>query len=410
MKKYLILLLITIAFISCGKETLKDQSKVSKPQESILMIEDDGAFLKKAIPIIKGKKVSEMELIQIAERTLKITISTDESNYNIAKKYLSECPNKFFSAMSLNSVVWENRENEKLFKKTNELINIANNFTYTKGFADSGLSYFDSRGYAPEEKNEALSAYRGMIRDTYAVYLVKQGKIEEAIKTYETVLKEYEETGILLNYATLLNKMNRYKEALEATITALRATTGSEEVKDSLRVYAKNLAYSETEINAIIDEAIQGGRSELKEELLADKLDIPMPSFELLSLNGRLVNSKEFIGKILIVDFWATWCAPCIKEFPHLNELLKKYASDDDIRIIAISTDQDREKVAPFIEENNYQMSIFYNDNTSKAFGVNGIPTLFVVDKKGIIRYKKVGFTEGEEFVKIMGWYIDSLK
>jgi len=169
----------------------------------------------------------------------------------------------------LNSIVWENRENENLFQKTNELIKQANKFTYTEAFADSGLSYFSGRGYSSDEKSEALSSYKGMIRDTYALYLKKRGKIEEAIKTYETIIDEYQETGILLNYASLLNKMNRYQQALESTISALRMTTGSENVKDSLRVYAKNLAYSDAEIKSIIEETVKGGRSKLKAELLS---------------------------------------------------------------------------------------------------------------------------------------------
>jgi thioredoxin-related protein len=53
---------------------------------------------------------------------------------------------------------------------------------------------------------------------------------------------------------------------------------------------------------------------------------------------------------------------------------------------------------------------VYYADGLNKAFGVKGIPTLFVVDKQGMIRYKKVGYSEGEEFGKIMSWYIDEIK
>ena len=338
-----------------------------------------------------------------------ITISTDDKNYEIAKKYLLQYQNKFFAALSLNSIVWENRENENLFQKTNELIKQANKFTYTEAFADSGLSYFSGRGYSSDEKSEALSSYKGMIRDTYALYLKKQGKIEKAIKTYETIIDEYQETGILLNYASLLNKMNRYQQALESTISALRMTTGSENAKDSLRVYAKNLAYSDAEIKSIIEETVKGGRSKLKAELLSKKLDEPMPSFKIESINGNFVSSEEFVGKILIVDFWATWCGPCRREFPHLNELVNEYSDDKEVQIIAISTDVEKEKVIPFIEKNKYTIPIFYDNDMANSFGVRGIPSLFIIDKNGIIRYKKVGFTEGEEFSKIMGWYIGSL-
>ncbi|MDA3871324.1 MAG: redoxin domain-containing protein [Candidatus Marinimicrobia bacterium] len=405
MKKYLLLFFITILLFNCAKIGVIQIPK----KKSILEIEDDSKFLNKAIPIIKKNKLSERELIEIAERSMTITISTDDKNYEIAKKYLLQYQNKFFAALSLNSIIWENRENENLFQKTNELIEQANKFTYTEAFADSGLSYFSGRGYSSDEKSEALSSYKGMIRDTYALYLKKRGKIEEAIKTYETIIDEYQETGILLNYASLLNKMNRYQQALESTISALRMTTGSENAKDSLRVYAKNLAYSDAEIKSIIEETVQGGRSKLKAELLSKKLDEPMPFFKIESINGNFVSSEEFAGKILIVDFWATWCGPCRREFPHLNELVNEYSTDNEVQIIAISTDKEKEKVIPFIEKNKYTIPVFYDNDTADSFGVRGIPSLFIIDKNGIIRYKKVGFTEGEEFSKIMGWYIGSL-
>lgn len=406
MKKYLLLILITVVLFNCAKfEVLKVPER-----KSILEIEDDSEFLEQSIKTLKKNKFSERELIEIAERTMVLTILTDSDKFEIAKKHLLKYENKFFSALSINSIVWKNKDNESVFKKTNELIEIANKFTHSQAFADSGLAYFNSRGYTVDEQVEYLSSYRGMIRDTYAFYLKKQGKTEEAIDVYEIILSEYQEAGIFLNYASVLNKMNRYQNALEASIMALRMTPGSEEVKDSLRIYAKNLVYSENEINAIIGETIRGGRSELKEKLLSDRLDMPMPAFEITSLKGGLLNSKEMEGKILIVDFWATWCGPCRKEFPHLNELVKKYSNDDEVKFVAISTDRDKEKVAPFIEKYKYEIPIYFNNNVSEEFGVQGIPSLFIIDKKGIIRYKKVGFTEGEEFDKIMGWYIESLR
>ncbi|MEA3501064.1 MAG: redoxin domain-containing protein [Candidatus Marinimicrobia bacterium] len=406
MKKYLILFFMTILLFNCAKI---DLIKIPK-RKSVLEIENNSEFLKKAIPTIKKNKLSERESIEIAERIMAITILTDDEKFEIAKTHLLKYKNKFFVALSLNSIVWENKDKKEIFQKTNELIEIANKFTYSDAFADSGLSYFDSRGYSSGEKNKALSSYKGMIRDTYALYLKKQGKIEEAIATYETILNEYQEAGILLNYASSLNKMNRYKQALESTIGALRMTTGSENIKDSLRIYAKNLAYSDQQIRAIIEETVQGGRSALKEKLLSEKLDDPMPSFKIESINGNFVSSEELFGKILIIDFWATWCPPCIKEFPHLNELQIEYQNDDEVQIMALSTDREKEKIAPFIEKTNYEIPIFYDNNVADEFGVKGIPTLFIIDKNGIIRYKKVGFTEGEEFDKIMGWYIESLR
>ncbi|MBN2781156.1 MAG: TlpA family protein disulfide reductase, partial [Candidatus Marinimicrobia bacterium] len=76
----------------------------------------------------------------------------------------------------------------------------------------------------------------------------------------------------------------------------------------------------------------------------------------------------------------------------------------------AVSTDSDTFLVPPFVRENGYDFPVYYAGGLNREFGVKGIPTLFVVDKNGIIRYKKVGYSEGEEFEKIMSWYIDEIR
>ena len=83
---------------------------------------------------------------------------------------------------------------------------------------------------------------------------------------------------------------------------------------------------------------------------------------------------------------------------------------DEEVEVMVVSTDRDKFLVPPFISENGYDFPVYYADGLNSAFGVKGIPTLFVIDKQGMIRYKKVGFSEGEEFEKIMSWYIDEIK
>jgi thiol-disulfide isomerase/thioredoxin len=187
-------------------------------------------------------------------------------------------------------------------------------------------------------------------------------------------------------------------------------TPGSLDAKAEVSGTAELLGYSKAEINTMIDESIFVGRNLLRQNLLADQLNVPMPEFRLQGLDHSTLNSADLKNKIVIVSFFATWCPPCRKELPHLNELYHAYASDDDIRIIVISTDVDTFLVAPFVADNAFDFPVYFSNGIKKEFEVKGIPTLFVVDKDGMIRYKKIGYTEGEEFGKIMSWYIDELK
>ncbi len=126
----------------------------------------------------------------------------------------------------------------------------------------------------------------------------------------------------------------------------------------------------------------------------------PAPAYELADLTGQTVSSSAFAGKVVIVDFWATWCPPCRDEVPHFVQLQSKYR-DQGLVIVGLSLDAGGAKdVAPFAEEYNVNYPMLLNaDEVAKAFGgVNSIPTTFVIDRQGKIVKRFVGFTPPEVF------------
>lgn len=111
------------------------------------------------------------------------------------------------------------------------------------------------------------------------------------------------------------------------------------------------------------------------------------PNFSLKSSNGTLYELRKFKGKVVIVNFWATWCGPCIREIPDFIEAYKKYKSKG-LVIIGISVDQDGwNQVTPFVAQNkiNYPVVLGNEQVVQKYGGVNAIPTTFIVDKSGNI-------------------------
>ena len=117
------------------------------------------------------------------------------------------------------------------------------------------------------------------------------------------------------------------------------------------------------------------------------------PDFKLQDINGKTVSLSDFKGKIVIVDFWATWCPPCKMEIPGFVKLQDKYK--DDLVVIGVSLDQNGPKaVVPFAKDYKINYHIVYGDgNTVRSYGgVSGIPTTFVIDRKGNIQRKYVGY------------------
>jgi len=125
------------------------------------------------------------------------------------------------------------------------------------------------------------------------------------------------------------------------------------------------------------------------------------PNFTLTDLNGEKVSLSDFKGKVIIVDFWATWCGPCKMEIPSFIQLQEKY--QDDVVILGISLDQGGPKtVVPFAKKMNINYPIVYGDGSVvQAYGgVRGIPTTFVIDRDFNIQRKFVGYTDHKVFEK----------
>ncbi|HEY9188239.1 MAG TPA: TlpA disulfide reductase family protein [Ignavibacteria bacterium] len=122
------------------------------------------------------------------------------------------------------------------------------------------------------------------------------------------------------------------------------------------------------------------------------------PDFTLEDLNGKNVKLSDFKGKVVIINFWATWCPPCKAEIPDFIELYKTYQKKG-LVILGIALDN-KEKVVKFVKDNGINYPILMgNQEVSNLYGgISGIPTSFVVDRKGIIKNVFVGLRSKEVF------------
>lgn len=139
-----------------------------------------------------------------------------------------------------------------------------------------------------------------------------------------------------------------------------------------------------------IDEKIKA----LKKEML-NKV---APDFSLKDLQGTTVNLKDLKGKIIVLDFWATWCGPCKASFPAMQAMVDKYKDNENVKFLFIDTYErgaNKEKAAnDYITEKGFSFQVLMDnsDEVAKSYGANNIPAKFVIDKNGNMQFKSAGF------------------
>ncbi|MDB6168713.1 MAG: Redoxin domain protein [Verrucomicrobia bacterium] len=135
----------------------------------------------------------------------------------------------------------------------------------------------------------------------------------------------------------------------------------------------------------------------------------PAPNWKLMDVDGHEVRFEQFKGKVVVIDFWATWCAPCRAELPGYIALQDKYRGDG-LVIVGISVDRLGPKVVKkFIADHgmNYQV-VMGDDEVQEAFGgMDGIPTTFIIDRAGNIRDRKTGAAEAGAYEAVVRKYLE---
>ena len=117
----------------------------------------------------------------------------------------------------------------------------------------------------------------------------------------------------------------------------------------------------------------------------------PAPDFTLTDLNGNRVSLSQFVGKPVVINFWATWCPPCRAEIPHLIEAYER--EQGQVVFLAISVDEPERIVRDFVEEQGMPFTILLDDGgkVASTYRVNSIPVTFFISREGEITARYVG-------------------
>ncbi len=289
------------------------------------------------------------------------------------------------------------------------------------------LSAFEGKepqGQEVRRKNQLEGNYR-MYADTYALIRYHQGNADDALSYQREALNnglaDADGNG---RFVTYLYKTGNYEEIPEFSEKAMLEGKSNDSLlhyfeQAYVKLHPNDKDAWKTHFTALQTKALEAGREKLMTEMISQSA----PAIDLVNLKGEQVSLAALKGKVVVVDFWATWCGPCKASFPAMQQAVNKYQSDDKVAFLFVNTwerikDRD-DAVKKFISENEYTFNVLMDSEKEgkgkfdvvTAYEVSGIPTKFVIDPDGNIRFKLVGFSgsESEELNKL-DMIIDMLK
>ncbi|MNK14781.1 Thiol-disulfide oxidoreductase ResA [compost metagenome] len=249
----------------------------------------------------------------------------------------------------------------------------------------------------------------------------KQGKYKDALPYLRPV--EGIRNGNPELYAIALSRTGDIDQAF-AEINKIMGKSGhfgADFQKEAKAVYVKKYG-NDSGFKAKLDSVSAAESKKMLAKVEKMKVNEPAPGFEVTDFNGKTVSLKSLKGKTIFIDFWATWCVPCVASFPGMQKVVDYYKNDKSVVFMFVHT---AEKNANATEEakkmitakkHNFDVYMDLKDKTTgknpmlSAFQVRGLPTKLVIDKDGIIRFRTAGFIGVDEAIPEISTMIELSK
>ncbi|WP_419164479.1 TlpA disulfide reductase family protein [Candidatus Palauibacter sp.] len=253
-----------------------------------------------------------------------------------------------------------------------------------------GYLYPGSRG---RERETSRRSFIDQARVIQARALTQLGEIEAAGTLLEELATESRRSWTLAEYGRHLLREDRPAEALDAFVeaTAFRGWYRPAAVETAAAIGLSEEA---------VEERLAVRRPPVERELelreLGQRIEREAPEFALADQTGVEWRLSDLEGNIVVLKFWATWCGPCIEEFPHFVELLKTYEDDGGVVFLTVATaGSPRNQVAEQIEEGGFTFPVLFDEQgLALDYEILGYPTTLYLDQSGVIQFKREGFEE----------------
>jgi len=236
--------------------------------------------------------------------------------------------------------------------------------------------------------------------ETYALTKYLQNDLSSATKHQRIAVADYAQVHYNETYFFYLKQANNHQNiADEGEIMLMNG----EMTADMLEIFEES--YQKIYPNrSDLDDKIIAFEQHAKEKLKGDLKDVLInkrpPEFVLNDINGNEISLSDYSGKVVILDFWATWCGPCKQSFPVMQDLVNEFKGDDSVAFLFINTFEGSSAttVQNFMDKSKYTFPVALDQkignryNATSLFGIDGIPTKIYIGKDGNVKYLASGY------------------
>ena len=261
---------------------------------------------------------------------------------------------------------------------------------------------------ANEMREKKCGECYGWISETYLMLEAYKNVIDAADKLIEfaggdnqLLLKAYNNKGLALQASADKKDQKKLAAAEEVFRQGLAIPDSTPVLRYNLGVVLMQLNRDDEGV-AMMKEYLKlqprGGFSDMARKLVENPRrarENYAPDFSFTSLQGEYISLEDLKGKVVVLDFWGTWCPPCVESVPELRNLNKKYSKEPSFMLIGISSDADDQVWRDFTEKNRMVWPQ-YRDRDRKiqnAFRIRAYPTYIIIDHEGIVRFKSTGYS-----------------